>query len=144
MMNATPIPASADADNPVYQQRPSLDEVIQFVRTFSGERRMALHAETRLEEDMGITGDDGAELLEEAENTFGVALHTEEDGFRALFELRENEYLFSSEGLDLLGLGRLCRWIRDIPEPVITDLTIGRLHQILVKAYRNSQKYREK
>lgn len=112
---------------------PSLEEVIAFVRKCSGCRRKAIDENTWLENDLGITGDDGVELLEEAEKVFGVSFATEEEDFRQLFSLQENEYLFHSEGIDFFGIAWLCRKLRGIPAPVIRDLSVGQLHRVLVK-----------
>ncbi|MGJ7470289.1 hypothetical protein [Kosakonia cowanii] len=112
---------------------PSVEEVIAFVREFSGCTRKAIDESTLLEEDLGICGDDGVELLEEAEKFFAVRFATDEEDFRSLFSLKENEYLFTSEGLDLLGICYFFRWLRGEPEPVVRDLSIGQLHQMLVK-----------
>ncbi|MEJ1267413.1 hypothetical protein WDV93_08480 [Pantoea ananatis] len=57
----------------------------------------------------------------------------EDDDFRTLFDLKENEYLFSSEGLDLLGIGYFFEWLRGKPHSVVKDLSVGQLHQVLVK-----------
>ncbi|MFS2059152.1 hypothetical protein [Kosakonia cowanii] len=112
---------------------PSVEEVIAFVREFSGCTRKAIDESTLLEDDLGICGDDGVELLEAAEKFFSVRFETDEEDFRSLFSLKENEYLFTSEGLDLLGICYFFRWLRDEPEPVVRDLSIGQLHQVLVK-----------
>jgi len=113
---------------------PSLAEVIAFVREFSGWKRKTIDENTWLEENLHITGDDGVELLEEAEKVFGVSFPTEEDDFRKVFSLKENEYLFDSEGIDFFCIAYLCRRLRGIPSPVIRDLSVGQLHSVLVEA----------
>lgn len=118
----------------------TLEDVIAFVRKFTSCYRETIDENTFLERDLGVTGDDGVELLEEAENVFGLRFETEEEDFRAIFSLKENEYLFNSEGLDLLGIGYLWRRLRGKPEPVIRDLSIAQLHNVLVKLH--SQKSR--
>lgn len=52
---------------------PTLQQVIDFVREISGDVKSVITEETRLEADLGIAGDDGVELLEEAEKRFGVS-----------------------------------------------------------------------
>ena len=111
---------------------PALEEVIALVRRISGDHKTPINAGTRLEEDLHIAGDDGVELLEAAEQAFGVSFFDDDVDFMELFELKENEYLFTTEGLDLLGLGRFCRWLRNEPEPVFTDLSVGKLHRVVV------------
>ncbi|WP_039054780.1 hypothetical protein [Enterobacter sp. Bisph1] len=111
---------------------PKLEDVIAFVRKCTGCYREAIDENTLLENDLGVAGDDGDELLQEAEQVFGVSFGREEH-FRALFSLKENEYLFTGEGLDLLGICYLWRKLRGIPEPVFRDLSIAQLHNVLVK-----------
>lgn len=118
---------------------PTLEEVVAFVREFSGWRNKKMDENTLLEDDLHISGDDGVELLEEAEKVFGVSLPPEGEDFRELFSLKQNEYLFHSEGYDFFGIVWLCRKLRGIPAPVIRDLSVGRLHSVLVYA-RNKKK----
>lgn len=119
---------------------PPLADVIAFIREFSGCRREAIDENSWLEQDLGITGDDGVELLEEAEKVFGVSFSAEQDGFREAFSLKENEYLFHSEGIDFLGIVYLCRRLRGIPAPVVCDLSVGQLHNALVEARNRKEK----
>jgi hypothetical protein len=112
---------------------PSLDEVIDFVREFTLTER-EITAQTRIEEDLGVTGDDGADLLIAAEEHFRVALCDPEDGIRAVFGLGPNEYLFGPEGFDPIGLSVLVRWLRGEPKPVFRDLTVAELHEALAEA----------
>lgn len=119
---------------------PPLADVIAFIQEFSGCRREAIDENSWLEQDLGITGDDGVELLEEAEKVFGVSFSAEQDGFREAFSLKENEYLFHSEGIDFFGIVYLCRRLRGIPAPVVRDLTVGQLHSALVEARNRKEK----
>ena len=111
---------------------PTLQQVIDFVREFSGDVKSVITEGTRLEADLGITGDDGIEVLEEAEKRFGVSFATEERSFKETFGLGENEYLFNAEGLDLLGVRRLIGCIRREPNCVVRDLMVGKLWQVLM------------
>lgn len=119
--------------------KPSLAEVIAFVREFSGWKRKTIDENTWLEKDLHISGDDGMALLEEAEQFFGVNFPAESGGFRQAFSLAENEYLFHGEGYDFSGLTYLCRRLRGIPPPVIRDLSVGQLYQVLVKLRSNKE-----
>ncbi|MDI9220846.1 hypothetical protein QMZ30_08030 [Pantoea sp. EA-12] len=112
---------------------PTLQQVIDFVREISGDVKSVITEETRLEADLGIAGDDGVELLEEAEKRFGVLFVTEERSFKETFGLGENEYLFTAEGLDLFGVGRLIGWLGREPRTVVRDLTVGELWRVLVE-----------
>jgi hypothetical protein len=60
--------------------------------------RKAITPETQFERDLGLTGDDGDELLKATEKRFDVRLGNEETGVRETFNLQPNEYLFNSEG----------------------------------------------
>lgn len=111
---------------------PSLAEVICFLREYAALRKEHIDENSWIENDLHITGDDGVELLQAAEKTFGVAFETENHNLRTLFDMKENEYLFTSEGLDLFGICRLFEILRGIPAATIRDLTVGELHQALV------------
>ena len=112
---------------------PSLEEVIEFVRAHT-RTGQPLSAGTRLEEDVGVAGDDGVELLEAAERHFGLSISESETGIRETLGMGPNEYLFTAEGLDLLGTTVLIRWLRNEPRPVVRDLTIEELRAVLSNA----------
>lgn len=116
--------------------QPTLTHVIEVVRQSSGHHRKHIDENTLIEADLDICGMDGDALIEDCEEAFGVTLVTEEDGYEKTFSLAENEFLFSTEGIDYFGICRLIRRLRGIPEPVIRDLTVGELHAVLVKAVR--------
>ena len=115
------------------RMNPSINEVIIFVREFTLTQR-DITAETRLEKDLGVTGDDGVDLLEAAEKHFHVALCDPEEGVRPAFGLGPNEYLFESEGFDPIGLSVLIRWLRGETKPVTRDLTVLELREAVAKA----------
>jgi hypothetical protein len=91
---------------------PSFEEFAKFIREWAGiPTRKQIAPGTLLEDDLGITGDDGCELLEETEKRFGVCLSSPEHGYRQTFGLGPNEFLFHSEGFgpdrsDVLSLFR--------------------------------------
>lgn len=114
---------------------PTLSQVIEVVRQSSGHHRKRIDENTLIEADLDICGMDGDALIEDCEAAFDVTLVTE-DGYEKTFSLAENEFLFSTEGIDYFGICRLIRRLRGIPEPVIRDLTVGELHAVLVKAVR--------
>ncbi len=118
---------------------PLLLDVANFVRAWTGmDNEFVVSSETRLEANLGITGDDGEELLKAVAKEFGVALANPDDGYRTTFSLLANEYLFSSEGFDLLGIGSLIGRIRGIPHHVVRDLTVGQLHTAIVRKVANA------
>ena len=112
-------------------------DVASFVREFTRTRR-PVTPETRIERDLGVTGDDGTDLLAAAEAEFGVALSTPEAGVRSAFGLGPNEFLFGPEGLGLFGLPTLVRWLRRQPRPAYRDLTVAELHGAVRRAPRSS------
>ena len=117
---------------------PSFDEVAALVRAFTavGSRR-AITRETWLEADLGVTGLDGAELLEQAEQEFGVELVPEGSSLREMFGLGPNEYLFGPEGSDPLGVVSLLRWTQGKPPLVVVrDLKVGELYELVCPARR--------
>jgi hypothetical protein len=78
------------------------DEFAEFIREYwSVAGRKQITPETQFERDLGLTGDDGDDLLRATEERFGVQLCSEETGIRETFNLGPNECLFHSEGLDL-------------------------------------------
>ena len=71
---------------------PSFQEVAEFVAKFSGTTSSRIQPATRLEADLGITGDDGVELLE------AFTAHFQVDFARPY---STNTFLFHGEGWSL-------------------------------------------
>lgn len=116
-------------------QSPTFQDVEAFVRHFAGLRQKHMvEPQTRLEADLGIAGDDSDELLLEASRHFGVQLAHPIDGYRTTFGLAHDEYLFHAEGVDLLGIGTISRWICKEPRPRVRDLTVGELHDAILRS----------
>jgi hypothetical protein len=60
---------------------PTFEEFSEFIREFAGlSARTGITRSTRFENDLGITGDDGGDLLTNVEHKFGVLLHSKEVG----------------------------------------------------------------
>ncbi|HLA62812.1 MAG TPA: hypothetical protein VK610_00175 [Rhodothermales bacterium] len=108
---------------------PSFDAVANFVRTFHGiSPRRVLLPRTRIEADLGITGDDGDDLLDAAERHFGVALRMPK-----LFGLGPDEVLFGpEEAFDPFRF--LFHRIAGEPRGVVRDLTLEQLHRAVLAA----------
>jgi hypothetical protein len=80
-------------------EMPSFEDFSGFIRQWAHHgKSKEITRETQLERDLGITGDDGGDLLAATEKEFGIRLSSEEMGYRATFGLEPNEYLFHSEG----------------------------------------------
>jgi len=120
---------------------PTLENLMS-LRDFAGiSARKAISSETRLDADLGITGDDGDALLREVADRFDAELATPHDGYRSTFGLGPNEYLFHSEGVSLFGVGpllaRLTRRGIDAPTTV-RDVTVGELLGAVLRTRRGS------
>jgi hypothetical protein len=108
-----------------------LAEVVAFVREFTrAGRSTAVSGNTRIEADLGITGDDGSELLATAEERFGADFG---DDLRTAFRLGPEEFLFHSEGTPIPGADVLSRWLTGSPRPNVRDLTVDELHQAILR-----------
>lgn len=83
----------------------TLENLISLIKKFHGiSDKKLINENTLIEDELGITGDDGCELLEEIETQFKLSFTGKDGSFRALFELEENQYLFHSEGFNPMGI----------------------------------------
>jgi hypothetical protein len=83
----------------------TFEEFADFIREYGQlPDRTTISAETQFERDLGLTGDDGIDLLEATEKHFGVTFGSDETGVRETFNLSPNEHLFNSEGGICSGL----------------------------------------
>jgi hypothetical protein len=84
-----------------------------------------------LENDLGITGDDGSKLLEAIEKQFGVSLVGTDGTIRDVFHLAKDEYLFHSEGFNLVAW--IASWFgKDLDK--VKPITVGQLFEAVLKA----------
>jgi len=110
-------------------QRPTFDAFALFIREVVGyPARKAITPETLFENDMGVTGDDGVDLLEATEKRFNA----DWTDFRTVFNLKPDEYLFHGEGFGLfplwaIGIGR---------KPSIRPFTVGELYAVVCRTMR--------
>lgn len=113
------------------QKPPTFDEFANFIREFSGDfADQAITPETQFERDLGITGDDGNDLLVATEKRFHIQLVTEERSLRETFNMAPNEYLFHGEGIGCNFLVFL--WPFGKPETiVIREFTVGELYEVV-------------
>ncbi|MFD2936952.1 acyl carrier protein [Spirosoma flavum] len=108
-------------------EAPTFEQLADFVRQATGcSRNKIISPLTQFENDLGVTGDDGVELLEAVEKHFGIPLTNAEGQLCASFGLKSGEYLFHSEGWSLplwwFGWGQ---------KPIIHNFTVGELHAVL-------------
>jgi hypothetical protein len=94
--------------------------------------RKAIVPETQFERDLGLTGDDGDDLLEAAEKRFEVKLGNEETGLRDTFNLQPNEYLFNSEGWGP-SPAEIISLFSDSPTITVRSFTVGELFEAVRK-----------
>lgn len=111
----------------------SFERFCDFIRDFACLRRnVRIMPETLFERHLGITGDDGCELLVATERQFGIRLHTEREGYRGTFHLGPNEFLFESEGAFPHLFARL------LGRPyTVHKFTVGELHAAVQNALRH-------
>ncbi|HEX6802135.1 MAG TPA: DUF1493 family protein [Terriglobales bacterium] len=78
----------------------SFEEFVDFIRSQCGiSQKKTITLESRFEDDLGVMGDDGDDLLKATEKHFNVQLSDAEHGYRKTFDLGPNEFLFQGEGL---------------------------------------------
>lgn len=82
---------------------------------------------TMLEADLGITGDDGIELINAVDKAFNLELDSSGSRLREVFNLKENEYLFYSEGFDFWGLSELL-----FGSSKVKSISVGDLYHAIV------------
>ena len=77
----------------------SFEDFADFIRSQCGiSQKKKITPESKFEDDLGVTGDDGVDLLRATEERFGVRLLDAGHGYRRTFDLGPDEFLFNSEG----------------------------------------------
>jgi hypothetical protein len=115
--------------------RPTFDDVAEFVRRWARiPAKKPITSDTQFERDLGITGDDGGELLEAAEVQFKVNLRDGDNGYRTIFKLGPNEYLFNSEGFSIGSGGTDMITLFTNTNPSVRRFTVGELYDAIGKA----------
>lgn len=104
----------------------TLESLICLIRESQGFSEKDLVTEASLlEKDLGITGDDGCELLETIEKKFNISFTGSDGSLRDAFGLKEGQFLFHSEGMGLfMWLASLFR--RDAEN--VKAITVGELY----------------
>lgn len=114
----------------------AFEEVANFVRGWARiPAKRQITPDTQFERDLGITGDDGSELLEAVQKRFRVNLAPDETGYRETFGLGPNEYLFNSEGF---GFG--AEIVTLLSNHSVRAFTVGELYRGLIKAQETNIK----
>lgn len=108
----------------------SFDEFAEFIRQWARiSRKKKIAPETEFEDGLGISGDDGCDLLKATEKRFKVALSSEEHGYRKTFNLGPDEFLFHAE-----GFGPDLRTFLGRPVPAVVTFTVGALYDAVQEA----------
>lgn len=108
----------------------SLEDLVDFIKDCFSFTNKEITRESLLERDLGITGDDGDELLLAIMDEFSIEFRDEKDSIRDAFELKDDEYLFHGEGWSISGL-----FIKENIKP----LTVGQLYDVMQKMSKNSR-----
>ncbi len=117
---------------------PSFEQLADFIREWARiPRRKPITPETLFEDDLGIAGDDGCELLEATEKHFRVCLSSPEEGYRRTFDLAPHEFLFHSEGLGWDWSEIVSLFRTSAMSPSIRASRVGDLFQAIKKARSN-------
>jgi len=109
----------------------SIEDVISCIRDSQGiAPKRVIQESSLIEDDLGITGDDGCDLLTDIEKRFGISFKGSDGSLREAFDLEPDEYLFHSEGCNPFALllelfGRTMERVKPI--------TVGDLHRAILK-----------
>lgn len=110
----------------------TLDDLISLIRKHQGiSPKKEITENTLVEDDLGITGDDGCELLEAIEKKFDISFAGPNSSLRDAFGLSEGQFLFHSEGMCLFWL--IASLVGRDPENV-KAITVGDLFRAMSKA----------
>ncbi|HKD61397.1 MAG TPA: DUF1493 family protein [Terracidiphilus sp.] len=104
----------------------SFERLADFVRKWAllrNDKQISL--DTQFERDLGITGDDGTELLEAVQERYGIEFTSES------FGLEFNEYVFRSEGFELFPI--FFQSLFGKPTPEVRSFTVGELYEAVLK-----------
>lgn len=106
-----------------------------FVREWAGiPARKQITPDTLFEDDLGITGDDGCELLQETERRFAVRLSSPEHGYRETFGLSPHEFLFNAEGFGPSWYDIMSLFKPSLVPSSVKKFTVGELFEAVRKA----------
>ena len=110
------------------RQDPSFERFCEMIREKSGfSQSKLITPDTQFERDLGITGDDGSELLETIERNYHIQFTP------GSFSLGPDERLFHDEGWDLFVPLRILLRKSD---PKVRSFTVGDLYAALLNELR--------
>lgn len=102
----------------------TFDDVVRAIRASQSiPGHVMITGATLLEDELGITGDDGCDLLADLERSFAISFAGSDGSLREAFGLDQDQFLFHGEGWNPLALFR---------KENVKALTAGQLHQVIV------------
>ncbi|OBV39400.1 hypothetical protein [Janthinobacterium psychrotolerans] len=102
----------------------TFDDVVRAIRASQSiPGHVMITGATLLEDELGITGDDGCDLLADLERSFAISFAGSDGSLREAFGLDQDQFLFHGEGWNPLALFR---------KENVKPLTVGQLHQVIV------------
>jgi acyl carrier protein len=102
---------------------PSFEELARLIREHQGFRSdKRILPEFQFERDLGVTGDDGVEILDEVQKRFGLEFSDES------FGLDHNEYLFHPEGFAPFPFA--FQSLFGQATPTVRPFTVGELYSV--------------
>lgn len=111
---------------------PSFEEFVEVVRQCARLKRdQRIDPEMQFERDLGMTLDDGTELLEDLERHYGIEFGADS------FDLKENECLFHSDDPDAYPV---VQTIFADSRTEVRPLTAGQLCRAVLKELSETQK----
>jgi hypothetical protein len=118
-------------------ESPNFEEFAELIRQHQGFRQdKRIVPEMQFERDLGITGDDGSEIVDVVAERYGIELTAE------FFGLVPNEFLFHSEGFDLVPA--FVRSLLRKPEPEVRSFTVGELFEAVQRAVSTKSQHQTK
>ena len=115
----------------------TFNDVAEFVRGWARvPAKKQITPDTQFERDLGITGDDGDDLLEATQKHFKVNFTDGENGVRTIFKLGPNEYLFNSEGFSwgFGGTDIITLFSNPNTDYSVRSFTVGELSEAIQRA----------
>ena len=110
----------------------TFDNVVRAIRASQSIREhVMITGATLIEDDLGITGDDGCDLLADLEQAFHVSFAGSDGTLREAFGLEADQFLFHGEGWNPLALFR---------KEKVRALTVGQLQQVIEACQERSGK----
>jgi len=113
----------------------SFDEFASFVRENQGiSPKRAILPTTLIEKDLGITGDDGDELLLAIQRHFAVSFVGPDGSIRKAFGLNEGQFLFHGEAVSAFYL--LARLFGGkLQSDNVVPITMGQLYEVTCRIF---------